>query len=613
VINVMGDGFLVEFPSALSAVNSALDIQKRIARRNHSLAAERRFQVRIGIHLGDVVWSNGDVYGDGVNLASRIEPIAEPGGVCFSQQVYDQVRNSIHAPVSRLPQVELKNVANRIDLYRISFNTGPPVAPPMKIEEKSVAVLPFVSMTAGCENQLLSDGLTEEIITALSQVKGLRVPASTSSFSFKATRDDIRKIGAKLSVSKIVEGSVRRHAHKLRVTAKLIKVSDGYNLWSQRYEREIEDLFAIQDEISRAIVHALKIRLTPENDAGLARRHTRSTEAYELYVKGRHCWNQRGIGLQRSLHYFELAILEDPVYALAHAGLADALLLLGYYGFLPGRDAFPKAKAAALKSLELDAQLAEGHCALAFASFLFDWDWATVQKEFNSAIELNPGYITAHYLYASCLLAMGENEAALAADYRALEKDPFAVLANAHLAWTLVGLRQYDAALKQIARTLELDANFAIAHRLLGQCQTQLGRHAEAVRAFENAVALSNENPAMLAWLAYALGKAGQPSRTAKIIAQLEQICAMKYVRSFHFALACAGIGDKERALYWLAKACDERDFWWQWIGIDAAFDGLRNEKLFGILLENVRARQPPAPIPSLPLTASLAVPPPPS
>ncbi|HXI52340.1 MAG TPA: adenylate/guanylate cyclase domain-containing protein [Candidatus Saccharimonadales bacterium] len=608
-IKTMGDGFLVRFHSALAAVRCAIEIQKRLARQNATGKAGGQFQLRIGIHLGEVVHREGDLFGEGVNLAARLEPMAEPGGICFSQQVFDQVRRAITQPIACLEKVELKHVTRPVDLYRISLGKPlPSAAPPSKpVEKKSVAVLPFVNMTPERENEFLSDGITEDLITALSQVKGLRVPASTSVFALKGKHEDIRKIGAQLCVATVLEGSVRRSGKQLRVTAKLINVADGYNLWSERFEREIEDVFAIQDEISRAIVQALKVRLVGEAESPLVKRPTESTDAYQLYRKGRHYWTQRGEGLNKGLHYFELALLEDPHYALAHAGVADSYILLGYYGHLSPKEAFPKAKAAALRSLALNDTLAEGHCSLGYVNFLYDWDTEASEKEFKQAVALSPGYITAHYWSSSCLLAMGRNEEALAGDYRALEKDPISVLTNAHYAWTLVGLRQYEKAMGQLQKTLSMFPLFPIAHRLLGQCYVHLGRHTDAIDTFQHAVRLSKGNPSMLAWWVYACGLAGRTADAEKALAELRERAKTVHVRAFLFALAEAGLGRKEAVFRSLEEAYEEHDFWMQWLAGDAAFDFLHEDPRFSELLKRVVAKRSHAPVRSKPHASATA------
>jgi TolB-like protein/class 3 adenylate cyclase len=589
-IKTLGDGFLIEFLSALEAVHCAIALQKKIAAQNKGRDARKRYRLRIGIHLGEVVWRNGDVYGNGVNLAARMEPLARPGGICFTQQVYEQVRGLISENVEFVPKIEVKNDAQRRDIYRISFGYADEsgAARPLQAHGKSVAVLPFVSLSPGRENEFLSDGITEDLITALSQINELRVPAGTSVFAFKGKTEDIRQIGAQLAVSTVVEGIVRRDGNKLRVTAKLINVADGFNLWSERYDREVEDIFRIQDEITRSIVHALRIRLAPNATAHLVQAATENTEAYELYVRGRHFWNQRGEGLKRSVHYFELALIEDTKYALAYAGLAEAHLLLAYYGYSPATITLPLARKAASQSLALNANLGEAHCALGFLAFLQDWDWSVSAKAFRKAIDLKPGNITAYYWFSSCLLAMDRGPEALEADKQALDKDPLSVLANAHLAWTLVGLRENTKALQQLKRTLALDRKFVVAHRLVGQANCQLERYEEAIASFGRAVQLSKRSPSLLAWLAYAFGRSGRRDDAQKLMDEMFARAANEFVRPFLFSLAYTGLGKLDYACEWLQKAFDGHDLWMPWLHGDPAFDPLRSEPAFATLLRSI-------------------------
>src|SRR6266699_2142348 len=344
-IKTIGDAFLVEFHSALEAAQCAIEIQRTLAKRNHDVAADRRIDVRIGIHIGDVVHRGGDVYGDGVNIASRIQAVAGAGGICVSTDVERQIHNALEARLKKLVPTELKNIHVPMDLYRIVLpwekdvqlkQAAPavalrarrksllgwtaaalfvlavigglvwwrqlktaPQAPPVNPTStaKSVAVLPFVNMSPDKENEYLSDGVTEDLSTALTQVKGLRVPARTSSFAFKGKTEDIRKIGEQLNVGTVLEGSVSKAGNKLRISAQLVNVADGFHLWAEKYDREMKDVFDIQDDITRAIVQALKVQHVGEPPAPLVKRHTENAEAYQLYLQGRDFWNQRGLGL----------------------------------------------------------------------------------------------------------------------------------------------------------------------------------------------------------------------------------------------------------------------------------------------------------------------------
>ena len=400
-VKTIGDGFLVAFASAVAAVNCAVELQEALARRNLGAPPDRQLQVRIGIHLGDVLRRGDDIVGDGVNIAARIEPLADLGGIAITQQVFDQVYNKIPETLARIGKIELKNIQRPVEVYRIILGpktreaaagereTSTPGQPSRK-QQRSIAVLPFVNMSSDRENEFLSDGISEDLLNALSWIEGLRVAARTSCFAFKGRNEDIRTIGDALGVETVLEGSLRRVGTKLRITAQLIKVADGFSLWSERFDREMQDVFAIQDDITRAIMAALKLRLAGRSDQPVFKLQTTNAEAYELYLKGRFFWNQRGIGLRKALHYFELALIEDPGYALAMSGLSDTYSLLSWYGDLPPAEANPKAIAAAKRAVQLDPQLAEAHTSLGFCQLCHNWDRAGAEREFRRAIELNP-------------------------------------------------------------------------------------------------------------------------------------------------------------------------------------------------------------------------------
>jgi TolB-like protein/class 3 adenylate cyclase len=318
-IKTIGDGFLVEFSSALAAVQCGIEIQEVIAKRNSINPAQGIFQVRIGIHAGDVVRRDDDVIGDGVNIAARIEPLAGAGGICISQQVFDQVENRIGKSLKRMGQVKLKNMIRPLEVYWVGYEGAAP-GPPDLVQanksyetEKSIAVLPFLNMSSDPENEYLSDGLTEDLIMAFSQLKGLRVPARTSSFAFKGRSEDIRQIGHQLNVKTILEGSVRKVGSRLRITAQLINTTDGDHLWSETFDRDMQEVFAIQDEITRAIVDALEMQLIGAGDQPLAKHGTYNTDAYQLYLQGRyHFYKFTSEGFRRCIECCKKALQIEP-------------------------------------------------------------------------------------------------------------------------------------------------------------------------------------------------------------------------------------------------------------------------------------------------------------
>jgi TolB-like protein/Tfp pilus assembly protein PilF len=454
--------------------------------------------------------------------------------------------------------------------------------------KSSIAVLPFTNTSGDVGNDYLSDGITEDLIIALSQIDGLRVPGRTSTFLFKGKTKDIWKIGERLAVEFILAGTVRKAGRQLRITVQLINVADGFQIWSAKYDRQMDDVFAVQDEISHAIVEALKIQLGEGAEIALVKRQTASAEAYQLYLQGRFHWNQRGLGLKKSLHYFELALLEDPQYALAYAGLADAYNLLGFYNHLPPKRAIPKAKAAALSALQLDEQLAEAHGSLGFAQLNYHWEWAAAEEQFKRALELNPNYANARYWYGTFLAAVGRSEESIAQQQRAVQLDPLSSLAHAQLGWLYLITRQYDQAGAPCRKALELEPDSIVASWILGQVHAAKGELAQAIPELQKAAHQSGGSLWMLASLGYVYGLAGQRQQAQQVLAQLKKGFRGAHRRSSLLAIVHIGLGDKERALEFLHKSFQEGDVGLVWLKADPAYDTLRAESRFADLLRKV-------------------------
>jgi serine/threonine-protein kinase len=433
---------------------------------------------------------------------------------------------------------------------------------PAATPQKSIAVLPFLNMNPDQENEFLCDGITEDLIMALSRLKGLRVPARTSSFAFKGKNEDIRHIGQLLNVETVLEGSVRKSGHKLRITAQLVKVRDGFHLWSERYDREMKDVFDIQDDITRAIVGELQVQLGGGSETQFVRRQTASTAAYELYVKGRVYWNWRGVDLKKALHYFELALLEDADYALAWSGMADAFVLLGFYDFLPCREALAKARSAAEKAIKLDEHSAEAHSALGVALLFHDWDSTRAKAELERAVQLNPGYSLARGWYSLYLAGEGRDEEALEQARLGVQGDPLSCFANAHLGWMHIILRRFDEAFLPLRRSLELHPNSAVACWLLGQACWFTGERETALAELQRAVDLSGRNPMKLSSLGWALALSGQTDRAREIQRELVERTTPASTRPLFLAVLHAAIGENDLAFATLERALAERELW---------------------------------------------------
>lgn len=450
----------------------------------------------------------------------------------------------------------------------------------------SVAVLPFVDMSPEKDQEYFCDGIAEELINALTKIKGLQVASRTSSFQFKGKADDVSRIGEKLNVETLLEGSVRKAGKKLRITAQLIKTTDGYHLWSEKYDREMEDVFAIQDEIARTIVNMLKVQLGAQ-PGSLIQPHSTDIEAYNLFLKGRYYWNKRTTEtLKKSVEYFELAIDRDPTYALAYAGLADSYGVLGFLEAMRPRDVMPKAKTAAAKALEIDETLAEAHTSLAYARMHYDWDWDGAETEYKRAIELNSSYATCHHWYALLLAAMERSKESIEQIKLAKGLDPLSLIINAVHGYTLYFAREYDQAIDQCLKALELDQKFGITRWILGHAYEQKGMLNEAIKQFQETVTQSGD--IALGCLGHVYAVAGERDKALKIANDLEERSLSTYVSPYYCGLVYAGLGDNNLAFEWLERAFDQHSSPLMYLRVDPQLDSLRNDPRFDRLLNRL-------------------------
>jgi TolB-like protein len=436
-------------------------------------------------------------------------------------------------------------------------------------------------MTADRENEYLSDGITEELTMALAQAKGLRVAGRTSAFVFKGKAEDVREIASRLGVETLVEGSVRKIGRQLRITAKLVNAADGCCLWSQSYNRKMQEVFALQDEIATSIAGALKLQSICEPSARLGKRHTGNEQAYELYLQGRYYWNMRGDHLKKAMHYFELALLEDPSYALAYTGIADSWNLLGFYGYATPADSFPKAKAAAVKAVELDDNLAEAHNSLGFSNLMFHWDTLLSTKELDRAAQINPSYSPAHYWMASYLSARGRHHEAISKGQLALRLDPLSPIVMAHMGWTYLHARQFTKAKKHFRAALDLDPDFIISNWGLGKVHTCHGEYDLALTCFRNLLGTSPINSWGVAWMGYVHGLMGKTEEATAGLEHLTELSRTCYVRPYWFALLNLVLNRQNEVFQCLERCIEERDAWLGWIRCDPAFDSLHENPHF--------------------------------
>jgi eukaryotic-like serine/threonine-protein kinase len=465
----------------------------------------------------------------------------------------------------------------------------PLTAIPTGTTHHSIVVLPFNNMSADPENEFFADGITEEIINALAQIEDLRVVARTSAFSFKGKLVDLRTVGGRLNVTTVLEGSVRKSGKRLRIMAQLINVADGYHLWSERYDRELQDIFEVQDEIAKTIADRLKVTLGAERRKTLVRAGTKNLEAYQLYLKGRFHWAKRTPdGSRKAIEYFHEAIDKDPAYALAYTGLADAYNEASFLNVFPPREVMPKAKAAANKALEIDNGLAEAHVSLAYASFTYDWDWTAAGRHFEQALNVNPSYVSSLPFYPLFLGSLGRFEEAVAAATRALDLDPVSAAGSHFLAVQFYLSRRFDQAIQECHKTLEMDPNYAVAYALLGQSYAGKGLYREALPDLDKYLTLSRGSASSLELLGYAHAQLGERNEALRMVEELRELAKRSFVSSFSFALVYAGLEDKDQAFTWLEKACEERFNRLAYVKVEAFWDPLRSDPRFAELLQRI-------------------------
>jgi len=601
-VKTMGDSFLVEFSSALNAVRCAYDIQRAAREFNISLPVERRVHLRVGVHLGDVLNSQGDISGDAVNVASRINYLADDGGVCLTRQVYDHVQNKFELPLKSLGPQSLKNVNAPVEVYRMEMPWDEKRATqPTELDKRRIAVLPFANMSPDPADEYFADGLTEELISKLSLVKGLRVIARTSVMSYKKKDKRISEIGAELGVGSIVEGSFRKAGNKIRVTTQLIDVRDDQHVWAQSYDSNLDDVFAVQTDIAKQVSDTLKVKILEAEIDWIDRKPTESTEAYTLYLRGRYHFNRRGVeDIVKASEYFGQAVREDERFALGYVGLADCYAVLSNIGINSGAN-HQKAKIAAAKGLELDGDLAEAHATRGLI-LLQEFNLREAEEEFRKAIELKPNYASAHHWYARLLVSKLSWDEALKQIERAVELDPFSQVINLNHAHYYRRRGDYDKALELYKKAAELDPNFAMAHFDLAVIYGRMKRRADM--KLEAKIAI--ERGTREAKIAVGLGR-GTYHRPVKILDALvayfdndqEKVRKLLAELESHFgeplaisALQAAGLhfslGENEKGFEWLEKSYSRKEDDLLYIRTDELFDGIRSDPRYQDLLKRI-------------------------
>jgi adenylate cyclase len=466
-------------------------------------------------------------------------------------------------------------------------NAGVAVSPGA-VAQKSIAVLPFANMSADKNDEYLSDGVSEELITALSKITGLQVKARTSSFAFKGKNEDIQKIGELLHVSHLLEGSVAKAGNKLRITAQLIQASDGNHEWSDTYDREMQDIFAVRSEVAQKVAATLKVRLLGEEKKQIDKKPTENLEAYNLYRQGRYYGdNVSEEGIKKALPFFEQAIQKDPRFALAYAGMADTYVAAAD-AFIAPREAFSKAKEAALKAIELDDTLAEAHASLGLLHYHYDWDWAAAEKEFKRALVLNPQSAWSYSLYAQFLGGMGRVDEANDQGRRALEIDPLSVTARWCLGWAFLNAGRSDEAIDQISKAMELNPNSAWARTFLGRAYLTKGMQQRGIEEMETARRDGPDDVFVLGLLGYGYAVTGRRADALRILQSFDEMEKHRYVSRAARVYVYAGLGDKDKAFEWLEKAYQERSDALAWFRQEPESQSLRSDPRFVVLMRKI-------------------------
>jgi len=560
-IKELGDGVLASFTTVSDAVITAIRIQE-------ACNLSKEFLLRIGIHHGEIVFENDDIFGDAVNIASRLQALAPVGAIWISESVQNNVSNKKDIKTKFVRSEILKNIKEPVRIYEVITNNNQTEQSKFISQkstkpslEKSIAVLPFVDMSSSHDQEYLGDGLAEEILSSIVHLKDLKVAGRTSSFQFKGARVDLREVGEKLGVGTVLEGSVRKQGNRLRVTAQLINVQDGFHIWNERYDRDMDDIFAIQDEIALAITERLKITLLEKDREKIVKTFTKNTEAYELYLKGRFHINRRGRAILTGLDFLKQAITLDPAYALAHSGYADALFLAAFYNFLPGKEVLPKVKQEAETAIKLDATLSEAYCSLGACHKDLTWDWAEAKTNFLKAIELNPQYAQAHSFYGFGLQWFEGNFAKAEKHGRiAIKLEPLSAIDHADLAWTLHAAGKFDEALAMAKTGIELDTHSFLSHRLAGLSYMASSRYEEAIDAFSHLINISNRHQHAVNGLIWAYCGNGNVEEARVLMNELEERSATEYIAGTYAGLSAAYLGDMNKAFYYLEQAYNDRD-----------------------------------------------------
>ncbi len=589
-IKSMGDGFLAEFDSALRAVQCAIDIQQHLHERN-SQPGVPPIQLRIGVHLGDVEQRESDIFGDAVNIASRIQPLAAPGGVCISGEVFSQIRNKIPNKLEKLPPAALKGVQTSMDIYRVALPWAVRDVPLTKAGPRRLAVLPFTNISPDPKDEYFADGLTEELITGLSQLRELRVIARTSVSQYKATAKPVSQIGPELGVDAVLEGSVRKAGDDLRITVQLIDVETQEHTWAKTYDRKLDNVFAVQGEIAKRVAEALRIGLREAEEARLESRPRVKPESYLAYLKGRalmHVTSKDRLAGARE--QFELALSLDPSNAAAYSGLADAMRMVGWWhSDIPRAEWEANCNRLVTRAIELDPNLAEAHASLALG--LWDeYNYQAAEQEFKRALSLNPSYAAAHWGYGMILEDEGRADEALIELRLAEEADPLSALVLFLITEALIWARRLDEARVRIQRARELEPTGRMYHQLLASYHLAKGEVEASVEELRQAHEVNPDEvaePIRNLQGSHLLALGGEKEKARTLLKTIEDARPSPSL-AHHIAWVYAELGDLDGCFRWLEKAVEDHSIALQRWRLDPRREHVRSDPRFHAMMKRM-------------------------
>lgn len=555
-IKELGDGVMASFNTVADAVYAAVIIQE-------TCNAAKEYQLRIGIHLGDVLFENDDVFGDGVNIASRIQAIAKPGCIYISESVHHNVSNKKDIQTQFVKEELLKNVKEPVRIYEVMIEGSViiiPEKPVTPVTENSIAVLPFVNMSNDADQEYFSDGISEDIINMLAQVPGLKVMGRTSCFAFKGKNLDLKLIGDQLKVNYILEGSVRKSGNKLRIMTQLIKAADGFHLYSGRFDRVLEDIFEIQDEISLAILNTIKIKIFGADKDAVLKKYTDNVEAYELYLKGRYHYNKLyPDAIIKAIEYFEAAIKIDPEYAIAFAGMSFCYNNLWAFNYLPPEKCLPQMIHAAKQALILDNEIAESHLDMGRIKLWYEWNFSEAANEYKKAIEINPNNAECHVQLAFCTVFQDNYSEHVELLKTAYNLDPFSLLNIYYIGAIYWMAGDFEKVLEFGRRSVELEPYFFAGHQDIGLALMGLNKYGEAITEFELAVSLNN-SILTLHTLGWAYGMNGEKDKAIEVLEKMKNLGGRQTGGNVFFGIVHAAIKEFDMAFHYFDKAIEEHE-----------------------------------------------------